>query len=303
MKFWADGSNQAESAAQSQPYLKSSSKGHANYDVAQMTALCRTARDAGWPILIHCQGDAAVEDALDAIEQAYGANPATGLNRIEHATMARPDQIERMKRLGIEPSFIPDFVYLYGGDYRDQIFGPQRANFMVPAGAAAQAGVPFTLHSNSPATGLPINPLRHVQTAVTRRCATDDTVVGAGHGDHDRPGNEGDHGQRREADRTVRYDRHARARKGSRSHHPRKRSLQDRSIEDHGDQGQRNLGRRHQGVWLTPFRLTATALGLLRRFTPRNYGLAHFGVVAKSAPRVDAIQEGAAAGVFAPATC
>ena len=178
MKFWADGSNQAESAAQTQPYLNSSSKGHANYDVAQMTALCRTARDAGWPILIHCQGDAAVEDALDAIEQAYGADPATGLNRIEHATMARPDQIERMKRLGIEPSFIPDFVYLYGGDYRDQIFGPQRANFMVPAGAAAQAGVAFTLHSDSPATGLPINPLRHVQTAVTRRCATDDTVVG-----------------------------------------------------------------------------------------------------------------------------
>ena len=178
MKFWADGSNQAESAAQSQPYLKSSSKGHANYDVAQMTALCRTARDAGWPILIHCQGDAAVEDALDAIEQAYGANPVTGLNRIEHATMARPDQIERMKRLGIEPSFIPDFIYLYGGDYRDQIFGPQRANFMVPAGAAAKAGVPFTLHSDSPATGLPINPLRHVQTAVTRRCATDDSVVG-----------------------------------------------------------------------------------------------------------------------------
>lgn len=178
MKFWADGSNQAESAAQSQPYLNSASKGHANYDVSQMTALCRTAKDAGWPILIHCQGDAAVEDALDAIEQAYGANPATGLNRIEHATMARRDQIDRMKRLGIEPSFIPDFVYLYGGAYRDTIFGPQRANFMVPAGAAAQAGIPFTLHSDSPATGLPINPLRHVQTAVTRRCATDGSVIG-----------------------------------------------------------------------------------------------------------------------------
>jgi predicted amidohydrolase YtcJ len=178
MKFWADGSNQAESAAQSQPYLNSASKGHANYDVSQMAALCRTARDAGWPILIHCQGDAAVEDALDAIEQAYGANPATGLNRIEHATMARPDQIERMKRLGIELSFIPDFVYLYGGAYRDTIFGPERAKFMVPAGAAAQAGIPFTLHSDSPATGLPINPLRHVQTAVTRRCATDGSVVG-----------------------------------------------------------------------------------------------------------------------------
>jgi predicted amidohydrolase YtcJ len=179
MKFWADGSNQAESAAQSQPYLNSASTGHPNYTPSQMADLCRTAKDAGWPILIHCQGDAAVGDAIDAIEAAYGANPATGLNRIEHATMARQDQIERMKQLGIEPSFIPDFVYLYGAAYRDDIFGPARADFMVPAGAAAKAGIPFTLHSDAPATGLPVNPLRHVQTAVTRRCFTDNSVVGA----------------------------------------------------------------------------------------------------------------------------
>jgi predicted amidohydrolase YtcJ len=180
MKFWADGSNQAEMAAQTAPYLHSANKGRTNYSVPQMAQLCRTARDAGWSILIHCQGDAAIDDSLDAIELAYGANPATGLNRIEHATMARPDQLERMKRLGVQPSFIPDFVYLYGAAYRDQIFGPQRADFMVPVGAAANTGVPFSLHSDSPAAGQPINPLRHVQTAVTRRCAVDNSVIGAG---------------------------------------------------------------------------------------------------------------------------
>jgi hypothetical protein len=178
MKFWADGSNQAEMAAQTKPYLNGANKGRTNYSVSQMARLCRAAKDAGWPILIHCQGDAAVDEALDAIDEAYGADPATGLNRIEHATMARQDQIERMKRLGVQPSFIPDFVYLYGGAFRDQIFGPERADFMVPAGAAAKTGVPFTLHSDSPAAGLPINPLRHVQTAVTRRCAIDNSVIG-----------------------------------------------------------------------------------------------------------------------------
>jgi predicted amidohydrolase YtcJ len=180
MKFWADGSNQAETAAQTEPYLHSSAKGQANYSVAQMADLCRKAKDAGWPILIHCQGDAAVDDGLDAIEQAYGASPATGINRIEHATMARPDQIDRMKRLGVEPSFIPDFVYLYGAAYRDQIFGAPRAEFMVPAGAAAKAGLGFSLHSDNPAAGLPVNPLRHVQTAVTRRCVIDNSIVGLG---------------------------------------------------------------------------------------------------------------------------
>jgi predicted amidohydrolase YtcJ len=178
MKFWADGSNQARSAAQTKPYLLAAEQGRTNHSGEEMVRLCRAAKDAGWSILVHCQGDAAIDAALDAIEDAYGPHPATGLNRIEHATMARQDQIERMKKLGVEPSFIPDFLHLYGAAYRDQIFGPQRAGFMVPAAAAERAGVPFTLHSDAPAAGLPINPLRHVQTAVTRRCATDGSRIG-----------------------------------------------------------------------------------------------------------------------------
>jgi predicted amidohydrolase YtcJ len=92
--------------------------------------------------------------------------------------MARQDQLERMKKLGVEPSFTPDFVHLYGAAYRDQIFGPARAEFMVPTAAAARAGLAFTLHSDAPAAGLPINPLRHVQTAVTRLCLIDGSRIG-----------------------------------------------------------------------------------------------------------------------------
>lgn len=92
--------------------------------------------------------------------------------------MARRDQVERMKALGVEPSFIPDFVYLYGAAYRDQIFGAPRAEFMSPFGAADEAGMVFSLHSDAPAAGLPVNPLRHVQTAVTRRCVIDGSVLG-----------------------------------------------------------------------------------------------------------------------------
>lgn len=179
MKFWADGSNQAETAAQTQPYLNSRRKGQESYTPAEMVALCQKAKDAGWTILCHCQGDASVDEYLNAMERVYGAMPATGLNRVEHATMARQDQIERMKRLGCEPSFITDFVYLYAAAYRDQLFGPERADFMVPVGAAARLGIGYSLHSDNPAAGLPLNPLRLVQTAVTRRCMVDGSVVGA----------------------------------------------------------------------------------------------------------------------------
>jgi predicted amidohydrolase YtcJ len=176
IKFWADGSNQTETAAQTEPYLHSTRRGTTNFPETRMVEMCRAAKDAGWPIMIHCHGDAAIDAALDAIESAYGANAATGLNRIEHATMARPDQLDRMKRLGVEPSFHPNLLFLYGAAYRDTIFGPERAKFMVPAGACTKAGIPFTLHTDAPAS--PIGPLRLVQTAVTRRCAIDNSVIG-----------------------------------------------------------------------------------------------------------------------------
>lgn len=177
MKFWADGSNQAESASQTRPYLGGDSKGAANYSVAKMKQLCEAARDAGWPILIHCQGDAGIDDALDAIEAAYGAHPATGLNVVQHATLARQDQIERTKRLGAEITFLPDLLYLYGSAYRDQILGPERTEFMEPMAACVKAGLPFSLHTDAPVS--PAGPLRLAQIAVTRRCLIDNSVIGA----------------------------------------------------------------------------------------------------------------------------
>ena len=176
IKFWADGSNQTETGAQTKPYLHSTRKGKTNYAESQMAQMCRATMNAGWPILIHCHGDAAIDDALDAIESAYGANPTTGLNRIEHATMAREDQLERMKRLGVEPTFHMNLVLLYGAAYRDEIFGAQRTEFVNPAGACVKAGIAFSLHTDAPAS--PIGPLRLVQTAITRRCEIDGSLIG-----------------------------------------------------------------------------------------------------------------------------
>ena len=177
MKFWADGSNQAETVAQTKPYLHKTKRGKSNYSASQMAKLCDAAKQAGWPILIHCQGDAAIDDALDAIEQAYGPNPATGLNLVEHATMARQDQLDRMKRLGAEPSFLPDLLHLYGAAYRDQILGAERTEFMEPMAACVKAGIAFSLHTDAPVS--PAGPLRLVQIAVTRRCVIDNSVIGA----------------------------------------------------------------------------------------------------------------------------
>ena len=130
-------------------------------------------------MLSHCQGDAAIDEYLNALESVFGPHPKTGLMRIEHATMARQDQLERMKRLGYEPTFMTDFIYLYGAAYRDSIFGPKRAEFMVPFGAALKSGLQYSVHSDNPAAGMPLNPLRHVQIQLMRQCMVDGSIIGA----------------------------------------------------------------------------------------------------------------------------
>lgn len=176
IKIVDDGSNQTKTGAQTIPYLGTDQKGAPNYAPDELKTMVASVRAAGWPIQIHCNGDATVDYALDAIEAIYGANPPTGINRIEHSTLARPDQLKRMKTLGVEPTFLMNHVYFYGAAYRDQLFGPERAAFMDPAGACVREGLPFTLHTDAPCS--PPGALRLIQTAVTRRCVVDNSVVG-----------------------------------------------------------------------------------------------------------------------------
>lgn len=178
MKCWSDGSNQAESAAQTQPYLGTDKKGTKSYTQDQMIDICKKAKAADWTMMAHCQGDAAIDEYINALEAVYGANPAMGVMRVEHATMIRQDQLERVKKLGYELTFMTDFVYLYGASYRDAIFGPERAAFMVPCAAAHKAGLQYSVHSDNPAAGMPLNPLRHVQIQIMRKCIADGSVIG-----------------------------------------------------------------------------------------------------------------------------
>ncbi len=176
VKIVGDGSNQTETGAQTKPYLNTTSKGSPNFDAAQMKAMVAEVKALGLPVQIHCNGDLTIDLALDAIDAAYAGSSEFGINRVEHSTMARPDQILRMKRIGVQPSFLMNHVRFYGAAYRDQIFGPERAAFMDPAGACVKAGLPFTLHTDGPCS--PPGPLALIATAITRRCIIDGSVVG-----------------------------------------------------------------------------------------------------------------------------
>ena len=85
------------------------------------------------PVAIHCNGDAPIDDGLDAIEAAMLAHPwPEARPLIIHAQMTRKDQIDRMAKMGVTPSFSAHT--LYWGDRQVSIFmGPERAANMSPA--------------------------------------------------------------------------------------------------------------------------------------------------------------------------
>jgi hypothetical protein len=123
---------------------------------------------AGWQVAVHGNGDAAIDDILDAFEHAQRQHPrADARHVVIHAQMAREDQLDRMKALGVIPSFFSLHTYYWGDRHREVFMGPERAARMSPARSALDRGLRFTLHCDSPV--VPMEPLRLVWAAVNRR--------------------------------------------------------------------------------------------------------------------------------------
>ena len=128
------------------------------------------------PVAIHCNGDASIDDGLDAIEAAMTAHPwPEARPLIIHAQMTRKDQIDRMAELGVTPSFFSAHTYYWGDRHAAIFMGPERAANMSPARWALDAGVRFSSHLDTPVT--PMLPLQAVWSQVERE-STGGVVIG-----------------------------------------------------------------------------------------------------------------------------
>jgi predicted amidohydrolase YtcJ len=127
-------------------------------------------------VAIHCNGDASIDDGLDAIEAAMKAHPWPDARPlIIHAQMTRLDQIERMAALGATPSFFSAHTYYWGDRHAAIFMGPGRAANMSPARWALEAGVRFSSHLDTPVT--PMLPLQAVWSQISRE-STAGVVIG-----------------------------------------------------------------------------------------------------------------------------
>ena len=167
IKAWADGSNQAGTGFQRQPYLGSSNRGAMNYTKEEIETVMREAHDAGWQLGVHANGDGAIDVVLDAFQKVLGRDSGRKFrHRIEHCSILHDDQIARMKKLGISPSFLIGHVHFWGRAFQDRLLGPARAGRLDPCRSAINGGLRISLHSDYNVT--PIDPLRCVQNAVLR---------------------------------------------------------------------------------------------------------------------------------------
>ncbi|QIM17749.1 amidohydrolase [Leucobacter coleopterorum] len=122
---------------------------------------------AGWPLALHAIGDAAIDLALDLIEEAqerYGRMSAPC--RIEHFGIARPDQVSRAGALGIAVTPQAGFIGPIG-DQMAQMVGSERADWLYRGRSVIDAGIVLAGSSDLPVADN--NLRRGMQAAVDRK--------------------------------------------------------------------------------------------------------------------------------------
>lgn len=165
-KVFTDGSSSGPTVATRQPYTSDPDDyGILYYGQEELNDVLGRAHERGFQITAHAQGDRAIEMMLDCIEAALEGHPrADHRHRIEHAGIAMPDLLQRMKTLGIIPIPNPPFFYEFGDGYLEN-YG-ERVHHMYPVRDYIDSGILAAAGSDSPVTAYP--PLLGIHVAVNR---------------------------------------------------------------------------------------------------------------------------------------
>ncbi len=182
-KLVFDGSIQGFTGFLSDPYLSTPSGEHAGYrghlrgSKEAFFEQVLTYHKAGHQIAIHANGDAAIDVAIEAFENALSKHPQTDTRPIVvHAQMASQSQLAEMKRLGMTPTFFSAHTYFWGDRHENIFLGTNRASTISPLRSATDQGLTYTIHLDSPV--VPMEPMMMVWNA-TQRTTASGTVLGA----------------------------------------------------------------------------------------------------------------------------
>lgn len=183
VKLNLDGSIQGKTGYLTQPYKvppPGAATNYRGYETLPDKVIAEKVVKAyanGWQVLAHCNGDAAIDQYISAVRDAVAKHGRADRRSVAiHAQMARMDQLDSMKELGIIPSFFGMHCFYWGDWHRDETIGPVRAEKISPANSALRRGMIFTQHHDSPVAQP--SAIRVLSSVVTRRTRSND-ILGA----------------------------------------------------------------------------------------------------------------------------
>lgn len=162
LKIISDGSLGTRTAHCCEPYVGAEDLDHPrgvqNVPPEELNRLLDLAHQGGLDVALHALGDAAVGLALDAFE-SVGARGS-----VEHAQVVRPDDLDRMARLGITASVQPAHL-IDDRDAMDRLW-PDRADRIFAFRTMLDRGVRLAMGSDAPVA--PLDPWLAMAAAVHR---------------------------------------------------------------------------------------------------------------------------------------
>lgn len=182
LKLVIDGSPQGYTAHFSQPYMTQRAHDHGDYKgfsywddrKAFFSFVKRLHRD-GWQMTTHANGDQGIQDILDAYSAAQSAYPRDGARHtIQHAQFTRPDQLDQMAALNVNPSFFIGHTFYWGDRHKNVFFGKSRAEHISPMKGALERKLIPTTHTDTWVT--PIDGIQMIWSSVNRVSTGGDTI-------------------------------------------------------------------------------------------------------------------------------
>lgn len=157
-KTWLDGSPQAKTAWLTKPYYEAPAGetkdfcGYGTQSDETVTEYIKTCIENNWQVNAHCNGDAASDQFIRCYKKGLElTNSKRDLRPVMvHCQTVREDQLDKMKELGMLPTFFLDHIWFWGDYHYESVLGPERANRISPAGSALKRGMNFTLHQDPP---------------------------------------------------------------------------------------------------------------------------------------------------------
>tara|TARA_B100000029_G_scaffold508203_1_gene594530 strand:- start:1685 stop:3298 length:1614 start_codon:yes stop_codon:yes gene_type:complete len=171
VKLFTDGSAGGKTAAMKEPYQCTCAElGMLLYKDEDLNDYVIHYHRQGYQISIHAIGDAAIDQAINAIALADQVSPAKGRrHRIEHCGFTTPEQIDRMCTLGIIPAPQPIFIHEFGDLYVD-VLGMERPSLSYPMRSWTAKGMHPVASTDAPVCDS--SPMKNLYSMLTRKTGT-----------------------------------------------------------------------------------------------------------------------------------